>query len=162
MTTWLKFGVIAAGALAAALACSPASAEILAATTTEAAFISTSMTDVAIPVRQNGVKVLKFTTTGPGKTLVKITYNAECVVLAPRGTYLSIRIEVDGVPTDPLAAGGDFAFCSAIDNAGATWMAVSRQSLSKVSRGEHLVRVFGRLNGPGTWAVDDSSLVVER
>jgi hypothetical protein len=168
MSFWPRTGFTAVGALAGALICSSASAEILAATTTIDAFVSTSVADVAIPLRPNGAKLLRFRTTGPGMTLVKITYNAECVVDDIRGAYVTIRIAVDGLPTNP-AAGVDFVFCSAIDDTGSvtgggTWMAVSRQSIIEVPAGSHIVRVFGHLRAGtgGQWRLDDSSLVVER
>jgi hypothetical protein len=161
MTSWSRIGRIAAGAFAAALIYSPASAEILAAATRAANFFSASTTDVVLQLKQNNAKVLRFKTTGPGKTLVKITFNSECVVAAARGIWLTLRIEVDGIPADP-AAGTDFAFCSAVDATGSTWMAVSRQSLIKVPAGDHVVRVIARLLGTGNWQLGDTSLVVEK
>lgn len=168
MTFSPKMILIAICALATTLACAPASAELLAAITRTDDFTSTSNVDVAIPLRPNGGTALRFTTTGPGMTLVRITYNAECVVDDIRGAYVTIRIAVDGLPTDP-AAGVDFVFCSAIDNTGSvtgggTWVAVSRQALIKVPAGVHTVRVFGHLRAGsgGQWRLDDSSLVVER
>jgi hypothetical protein len=163
MTSWSRIGRIAAGAFAAALIYSPASAEILAAATRAANFFSSSTTDVVLQLKQNNAKVLRFTTTGPGKTLVKITFNSECMVAAARGTWLALRIEVDGVPADPYSGGTDFAFCTAIDATGNTWMSVSRQSLIKVPAGDHVVRVFARIAfGSGDWQLGDTSLVVEK
>lgn len=165
MTFLPKTVLIAVCALAATLAGSPASAEILAAIWRAQNFFSSSTVDVAIPIRPNGGTALRFTTTGPGSTLVKITFNSECMVAAARGTWLTLRIEVDGIPTHPAAASGgaDYAFCAAVDATGSTWMSVSRQSLISVPAGEHIVRVFARLPfGTGNWQLGDTSLVVEK
>jgi hypothetical protein len=140
---------------------SAASADILAAVARSANFFSSSTTDVAVPLRPNGSTSFKFTTTGPGKTLVKITFNSECTVAAPRGTWLTLRIEVDGVNADP-ASGTDYAFCTAIDASGNTWMSVTRQSLIRVQAGEHVVKVFASAVAPASWQLGDTSLVVEK
>ena len=140
---------------------SVAPAEILAGMARAANFFSSSTTDVAVPLRQNGATTVLFSTTGPGQTLVKITFNSECMVAAARGIWLTLRIAVDGVNADP-DAGADYAFCTSIDATGNTWMSVSRQSLIRVPAGSHVVRVFAKASGAASWQLGDTTLVVEK
>jgi hypothetical protein len=131
----------------------------LAGTYSTIGFLGSSTSDLYVPVATSGATALAFTTTKTQR--LKITYNAECMVKAERGVWLSLRIEVDGVEANP-ASGTDFAFCSAVDSAGNTFDSALRQSVITVPAGPHMVRIKGRLmGGPGTWWVDDSSLVVE-
>ncbi len=141
-----------------------AAASILASATRTTAFASTSKSEVPVPLTNNGVTELLFTTTIKNQ-IVKITYNAECVVTGTRGMWVSVRILVNGNEADP-ASGHDFALCTAFDKTGKTWAARTRQSVFKVpAAGMHTVKVVARLNGAplgsGTWRLDDSSLVVE-
>jgi hypothetical protein len=127
-------------------------------------FTSASHFPVAVALTNDGATSLVFVTTA--KALVKITYNAECVVTAPRGTWLGLRIMVDGIEANP-ASGTDFAFCSSLDAEGKTWAAAVRQSVVKVGPGRHEVTIIGRpapqpaQTWTGSWRLDDSSLVVE-
>src|SRR5690554_5995821 len=113
MTARQKIGFVSLGAfVAAVLAAPPATAEILAGVTNGNAFESTSATPVEVPLKDNGKTKVTFTTAGNGKTLVKITYNAECMVDGPRGTWLTLQIVVNGEPAAPNV-GIDYAFCTA-------------------------------------------------
>ena len=130
----------------------------LAGTYSTVGFLSTSTSDVSVPVATSGATTLAFTTT---TQRVKITYNAECAVKAERGIWLSLRIEVDDVESNP-ASGTDFALCSAVDATGYIFASAVRQSIITVPAGAHTVGIKARLiGGAGTWWVDDSSLVVE-
>jgi hypothetical protein len=136
-------------------------APILALATRTSAFSSTSTTSVTVPLRNDGTKSLTFATADVNQTVV-IIYNAECMVKASRGTWLSIRVLVDGTEAQP-SSGTDFALCSAVDTNGQTWGSAVRQSVLKVPQsGDHTVEISARLNaGNGIWRLDDSSLVVQ-
>jgi hypothetical protein len=153
--------LIAPAILFAALGGLDASAaSILASATRTSAFVGASATPVLVPLREDGSTSLKFHA-DVNQTVV-IIYNAECLVTAPRGTWLSIRVIVDGNEAQP-SSGSDFAFCSAVDDNGQTWGSAVRQSALKVSyAGSHVVKIEARLNaGNGIWRLDDSSLVVQ-
>jgi hypothetical protein len=136
-------------------------APILGSATRTAAFTSTSTAAVTVPLRDNGTKSLQFATTVANQT-VGIMYNAECAVVAARGTWLSVKILVDGIEAEP-SAGTDFSLCSAIDTDGQSWASAVRHSVLKVPlAGNHTVKISARLiGGSGAWALDDSSLVVQ-
>jgi hypothetical protein len=156
----------AAFAITAAGTTNAIAASILASATRTKDFVSTSTSELAVPLKDNGATTLLFMTSVDDE-LVKITYNAECVVTGTRGKWVSVRILVDGAEALP-ASGHDFALCTAVDNTGKTWTAAARQSVFKVpTAGMHTVTVMARLNvgllgGTGTWRLDDSSLVVEK
>ena len=167
---WLHAWICAvAASLATALpvtsSSSAVAASILASATRTTPFASTSKAEVPVPLKDNGTTELLFMTT-VNNQVVKITYNAECVVTGTRGKWVSVRILVDNVEADP-ASGHDFALCTAVDKTGSTWIGAARQSVFKVPMaGMHTVKVLARLNvgflvGSGTWRLDDSSLVVE-
>jgi len=119
-------------------------APILASATRTSAFVSASTSPVFVTLRDEGVTSLKFYA-DPNQTVV-ITYNAECLVTAPRGTWLSIHILVDGNAAQP-SSGSDFAFCSAVDENGQTWGSAVRQSVVKVPyAGNHVVTIKAQLN----------------
>jgi hypothetical protein len=148
-------------AAAVALGSSNASADILAAATRAQPFESTSAVEVAIPVGNGGGTQLNFTTAAP-RTFVKITYNAECVIWGGRGRSVSIRILVDDVEAKPFDA-GEFSLCSAVDQYALTEVGATRQAVFSVpTAGSHHVKVVGRAVPSGTWALDDTSLVVEK
>jgi hypothetical protein len=134
----------------------------IAAATRTNAFSSMSTGNVVVPLRNDDTTTLKFKTAAANQTVV-ITYNAECVVDAERGVRLTIRILVDGSDAQPNV-GSDFALCSAVDTDGNTWASNVRQSAVTVPEaGTHVVKVVARLRGgPGSWRLDDSSLVVQR
>jgi hypothetical protein len=122
-------------------------------------YLSTSTSDVQVPVATGGGTALAFTTTKTQR--VKITYNAECAVKAERGRWLNVRILVDDIETNP-ASGTDFALCSAVEPSEYRFASGVRQSIITVPAGAHTVRIKARLmGGAGTWWLDDSSLVVE-
>jgi hypothetical protein len=151
-----------AGAVLLCLQGAAFAAPPMAFTTRTQFFGSTSTTDVPIPLRNNGTTTLRFQTTIDNEPVV-ITYNAECIVTAPRGVWLTISILVDGVQANP-ASGQDFALCSALDTGGQSWGSVSRQSVFTVPNpGIHTVSITGKLRGDsGSFGLDDSSLVVQR
>ncbi len=95
--------------------------------------------------------------------VIKITYNAECAVLGPPESWLSVTILVDGVQANP-ASGTSFGFCTSLPNgADYQWTGATRQSLIRVPNiGTHIVQVLVDINnGATTWWLGDSSIVVE-
>jgi hypothetical protein len=96
--------------------------------------------------------------------LIKITYNAECAVLGPPESWLSVTILVDGVQANP-ASGTFFGFCTSLPNGtDYQWTGATRQSLIRVPNiGTHIVQVLVDINnGATTWWLGDSSIVVEQ
>ena len=73
----------------------------LAGTYSTIVFLSTSTSDVSVPVATGGATALAFTTTKTQR--VKITYNAECMVEAERGRWLNVRILVDDIEANPAS-----------------------------------------------------------
>jgi hypothetical protein len=137
----------------------------LAAATRSGGFSGTSMSEIALPLKDNGAKALAFQTTRKNAR-VRITFNAVCRVIAPRGTWVSVRILVDGNEADP-ASGVDCALCTAVSaSTRTTETGVLRQAVIRVPEpGKHVVRVLARLasSAPATglWFLDRTSLVVE-
>jgi hypothetical protein len=161
MTHFLRITPFAAGLLFLAAEGGDASAApILASATRASAFQSSSTSPVLVPLREDGGTSLTFHA-DLNQTVV-ITYNAECMVAASRGTWLSIKVLVDGTEAEP-SSGTDFALCSAVDTDGKTWASAVRQSVLKMPyAGTHVVKIEGRLlAGSGSWRLDDSSLVVQ-
>jgi hypothetical protein len=106
---------------------------------------------------------LAFSTSEPNR-LIKITYNAECAVLGPPQSWLSVTILVDGVEANP-ASGTSFGFCTSLPNGvDYQWTGATRQSLIKVpNEGAHFVQVLVDINNGATnWWLGDSSIVVEQ
>jgi hypothetical protein len=142
---------------------SPAHAgSILAYATRATAFSSSSLDATVMKLDDAGAKSLSFTTTSADEQIV-IVYNAECMVLADRGTWLSVKILVDGKEASPKS-GTDFALCSSVDATGAVWLGAARQSaLTVANAGAHEVKVIAHLEGnDGVWRLDDTSLVVQK
>lgn len=109
-----------------------------------------------------GKTSLTFNTSAPN-SLVKVTYNAECGVLGPPQSWLSVTLLVDGVQMNP-ASGTVFAFCTSLPNgADFQWTGATRQSLKTIpAAGTHTVQVLVDLNnGANTWWLGDTSIVVE-
>jgi hypothetical protein len=123
--------------------------------------------EIAVPLRNNGAKTVFFRTTRRNQ-LVKLTYNAICLVSAPRGTWVSVRILVDGKEAGP-ASGADFALCTALRvglGPRSTQSGVIRQSVIRVAEpGQHAARVLARqvssAPAAGTWHLDLPSFAVE-
>src|ERR1700704_3848759 len=88
-----------------------ASAESLLAFVTRANNAAASTTNVLVPLGNLGATSLAFTTTAAHK-VIKISYNAECGVLGPAGSWLSVTVLVDGSEVNP-ASGTSFAMCTA-------------------------------------------------
>ena len=120
-----------------------------------------STTEVAVPILSGGGTALQFTTIKDDQ-LVKLTYNAECGVEAARGTWLGLRLVVDGVEAAP-ASGFDFALCSSVAPNSFYYSSGYRQSVITIPKaGVHKVRVFA--SGSDiytTWGLANSSLTVE-
>ena len=110
----------------------------------------------------NGKTSLSFNTSAPN-SLIKVTYNAECAVLGPPQSWLSVTILIDGVEMNP-ASGTSFGFCTSLPNGtDFQWTGATRVSLKTVpTAGTHVVRVLVDLNnGATTWWLGDTSIVVE-
>lgn len=149
-----------AAALAVALGSSTAFATILTWAQRSIAFTSNSTAEVPVPIKQNGSPIITFNTTGPA--LIRITYNAECLVSAVRGTWVSVKATVDGNAAIGNV-GTDLAFCSAVDSNGGTFTSVSRQFLYQVAAaGQHTARIYARLSDPGDYALDDMVTVIDK
>jgi len=162
LTASRKFtlAIVLFAALAAMTA--SASAESLLASATRSGNNAGATTAFAVLNGTTGATSLAFSTSAANK-LVKITYNAECGVLGPVGSWQSVTILVDGVEANP-ASNVLFAFCSATSTSSYTWVGAVRQSLIKVpAKGAHSVQVQVSLGNSATgWWLGDSSIVVEQ
>lgn len=150
-------------AVAFATMTASASAELLKAYATRAGNEFGTNTHFLVDLDNSGHKSLAFTTSAPNR-VIKITYNAECAVLGPAQSWLSVTILVDGVQAHP-ASGTSFGMCSALPNGvDYQWTGATRQSLITVpSAGTHIVQVLVDLNNGATnWWQGDSSTVVEQ
>jgi hypothetical protein len=150
-------------AIAFATMTASASAELLKAYATRAGNEFGTNTHFFVDLDNSSHKSLAFTTSAPNR-LIKITYNAECAVLGPAQSWLSVTILVDGVQANP-ASGSFFGMCSALPNGvDYQWTGATRQSLITVpNAGTHNVQVLVDLNnGATTWWQGDSSIVVEQ
>lgn len=109
----------------------------------------------------NGKTSLSFNTSA-ANSLIKVTYNAECAVLGPPESWLSVTILIDGVQMNP-ASGTFFGFCTSLPNGtDFQWTGATRVSQKTVSAGTHVVQVLVDLNnGANTWWLGDTSIVVE-
>ena len=124
------------------------------------AFVSTSTREIALPLTNNGAETLKFTTANPNQ-LVAITFDARCSIAAPRGTWVSIRVVVDGQEADP-ASGGDFALCSSLEPTIFSHVTALRQSVVTVPiAGAHTVQIFAKASATADWNLDFTSVVVK-
>ena len=141
---------------------STASAESLLTFGTRVSNLNSTTGHVLVPLNDAGATALPFNTTAANK-LVKITYNAECGVLGPIGSWQSVTILVDGVQANPQN-GTDFALCTATSTTTFSWMGAVRQSLIKVpAKGTHNVQVVvDLLAGSTEWWLGDASIVVEQ
>ena len=147
---------LAFGALATS-----ASAERLRASSTRAGNLTSTNTHFFADLG-NGKTSLSFNTSA-ANSLIKVTYNAECAVLGPPQSWLSVTILVDGVQMNP-ASGSLFGFCTSLPNGtDFQWTGATRVSLKTVPAiGTHTVQVLVDLNGgANTWWLGDSSIVVE-
>jgi hypothetical protein len=137
---------------------------VLASATRTAGFQSTAAApdpEVALPLKPNGGKTLLFDTSTKN-ALVRISYNAECDLAAPQpGKLVDLTFTVDGSGVNPGAL--SVPLCGSVDTTGKTWVGALTQFAIKVpTAGSHALKVFGILNvGPGSWQVDDSSVVAE-
>jgi hypothetical protein len=151
----------AIGSLALAIGIPDAPAKTLGQATNTEGWDEFGEDEIAIPLKKNGATTITFKTE-KDNTLVVATYNAECAVLGPPSSRLSIRITVDGVDTNPKA-GINFAFCAATNGTNKIYTAVSRQAVITVpTAGTHTVQVFGVLPDGAIFAsVDDTSIVIQ-
>src|ERR1039457_3638146 len=140
---------------------SSASAESLLAYAFRANNWTSATSPVLVPLNAANATALSFTTTAAAK-LVKITYNAECGVLGPSESWLSVTILVDGIQAQPNS-GTQFALCTATSTGLYTWEGTVRQSLIRVpAKGAHNVTVQVNLNNGATDAwLGDTSIMVE-
>lgn len=139
-----------------------ASAETLRAFATRVANQAGTNTHFFTSLTDAGATSLAFTTTANNK-VVKITYNAECAVLGPAQSWLSVTILVDGVQANPQN-GTDFGFCTATSTTNFEWIGAVRQSFIKVPlAGTHTLQVVVDLNNSATeWWLGDTSVAVEQ
>jgi len=156
-----KFSIAIAVFMAVVALGSSASAETLAASATRVSNDSDVTTHVFKALNDAGATSLAFKT-GSANRLVKITYNAECGVLGPTGTWISVTILVDGVEANPQN-NIDFAMCTSTGTGSFLWVGAVRQSLIRVpAAGTHNVQIVVDLvAGATNWWLGDTSLVVE-
>ena len=140
---------------------STASAEILKAFATRVANDSAFTTHVFKALNDAGATSLGFSVAGTTNKLIKITFNAECGVLGPPGSWISVTILVDGMEANPKN-GTDFALCTATSTTTFSWMGAVRQSLITVAPGSHNVQVLIDRLGSTQWWLGDTSIVVEQ
>ena len=141
---------------------STASAEMLKAFATRVANDSDVTTHVFKLLDDAGNARVHFSVSGTANKLIKITFNAECGVLGPPGSWISVTILVDGVEANPKN-GTDFALCTATSTTTFSWMGAVRQSLITVAPGGHNAQVLiDRVAGATQWWLGDSSIVVEQ
>jgi hypothetical protein len=123
------------------------------------AFQSTSTSEVPLPLTQSNATALNFPT-AVANQLIKITHNAECGVTPGIAQFRNLRAKIvlDGKFLS------DYNLCSGIDSSGMTWDGAAHQlAITIPTAGTHSARVIGELSSsPGTWRVDDSSLVVTK
>jgi len=139
-----------------------ASAEVLVTFATRANNFNTTGSNVAVPLDDAAKTSLSFNTKAANK-IVKITYNAECGVIGPAQSWLSVRVLVDGVDAAP-ASGNLFGFCSSTSASSYAWVGATRQVIYKVpTAGAHTVQVIANLNAGATsgW-LGDTSIVIEQ
>jgi hypothetical protein len=140
-----------------------ASAESLKAFATRAGNETGTNTHFLVDLDNSSHTSLAFSTSTTN-SLIKITYNAECGVLGPPESWLSVTILVDGVQANP-ASGAFFGFCTSLPNGrDYQWTGATRQSLIRVPNiGTHFVQVVVDINyGATNWWLGDSSIVVEQ
>jgi hypothetical protein len=140
---------------------SAASAEMLKAFATRVANDTDTTTHVLKMLNDAGSTSLGFSVSGTARKLIKITFNAECGVLGPAGSWVSVTILVDGFQANPQN-GTDFALCTATSATVFNWMGAVRQSLITVDPGPHNVTVLIDRVSSTTWWLGDSSIVVEQ
>ena len=156
--------VMFASAVAVATLTTSASAEALKAFATRPTNESGNNTHFFVDLDNSGNQQLTFSTS-VASALIKITYNAECAVLGPPESWLSVTIIVDGVLQANPASGAFFGFCTSLPNGiDHQWTGATRQSLIRIpSTGKHTVQVLVDLNNGATeWWLGDSSIVVEQ
>jgi uncharacterized protein YsxB (DUF464 family) len=145
-------------ALAIALWCSTASATILA-WASASSYTSNVQYVVPIWLKQDGSKTLTFHTTA--SAVIRITYNADCVLGGTRGAFVSVKATVDGHAAIGNA-GSDLGFCSAVDGVGKTAASAFRQFVYQVpAAGQHTLRIFAELTGDGLYELSNMVTVIE-
>jgi hypothetical protein len=141
---------------------STASAEILKAFATRVANDTDITTGVPKVLTDGGATSLGFSIPGTARKVIKITFNAECGVLGPPGSWISVTILVNGVEANPKN-NTDFALCTATSTTTFSWMGAVRQSLITLAPGAYSVVVrIDRVAGATQWWLGDSSIVVEQ
>jgi len=150
----------AIGAFAASILWSTGgSAEILAAATRSAAQEGSGIQYQPVLLKDNGAKRLRFTTAAR-RTLVKVTFNAGCLVAeGSLRRSVAVRIQVDGQAVTPPS----MPMCTKAlgDSASAEVGAVYQAVLRVPNAGDHFVRVLARTSSDTKWIFHGSSLVVE-
>ena len=133
---------------------------VLASTVNDTVFLSSSTTEVAVPIISGGGTALQFSTAKSNQQ-VKLSYNALCAIMGERGRWLGLRLVVDGVEAAP-ASGFDFALCSSVAPLNYYYFTGFRQSVITVpNAGIHNAQVFARASGMANWYLGQQSLIVE-
>ena len=148
--------------LAVAAWAPPAEAYVLNYATRVGNYTSDSTSLIDVPIDSLGDVKLGFA--ADVGDLIQITYNAECGVLGPPHSRVSIEIVIDGQEADPASGTGD-AFCTAVSSTDYAWTGAVRESFYTVAtngpNGEHTVEVRAiGLGGANKWWLGDSSLIV--
>lgn len=157
-----KLALALAVAVTSAMLAVSASAETIRAFATREGNEGATNTHFFVDLDNSSHTSLAFTTTAANQ-LIKITYNAECAVLGPPQSWLSVTILVDGVQASP-ASGTSFGFCTSLPNgADYQWTGATRQSFIRVPvKGSHVVQVLVDMNNGATnWWLGDTSIAVE-
>jgi hypothetical protein len=148
--------IAAASLLLAFVGVSSASAEILVTASRTGDYEVPGGGYQPVPLTKGSTTELTFKVEDKGP--VVIIYNAECGVVGDTGSWLSIRILVDGQVVNPKT-GGNYAFCAATGE-DYIWTSVARQSFVNLKPGSHTITVEASLQGATTARLDDTSLVV--
>ncbi len=158
-----RHGAIAAASLLAGLGYIQVAhaGTLLAQATRPNNYTDTSTALVAVPLDASANTSLSFTTTARNE-LVRVIYNAECGVLGPPQSWLTVEVTIDGVQTNPKS-GTSFALCTSTDASHYSWVGAVRQAVLRVpTPGSHTVQVLAAgENGVTTWWLGDTSLVVD-
>ncbi len=124
-------------------------------------YTSDSTSLIGVPLDLAGDTEVFFTTT-KSNTVVRVVYNAECGVLGPAESRVTIVVMVDGNPTYP-DSDTHFAFCTATSTRAYVWTGATREAYYKVpTPGSHKLQIFAaELGGATEWWLGDSFTSVD-